>query len=87
VSGTRSTTQLLESSLIPGKLGYWCLASLYGTMCLSSLFLASPVARALRERKALVLGAATYVVFVGAYTTRHAHAHASLSSVSRLMWL
>ena len=64
------TTQLLESSLIPGRLGYWCLASLYGTMCVSSLFLASPVAKALRERKALVLGAAAYVVFVG---TAHAH--------------
>ncbi|ELR11219.1 transporter, major facilitator subfamily protein [Acanthamoeba castellanii str. Neff] len=60
------TTQLLESSLIPGRLGYWCLASLYGTMCVSSLFLASPVAKALRERKALVLGAAAYVVFVAA---------------------
>jgi hypothetical protein len=64
------TTQLLESSLIPGRLGYWCLASLYGTMCVSSLFLASPVAKALRERKALVLGAAAYVVFVG---TAHSH--------------
>ncbi|ELR11218.1 uncharacterized protein ACA1_389390 [Acanthamoeba castellanii str. Neff] len=36
----------------------------YRTMCVSSLFLVSPVAKALRERKALVLGAATYFVFV-----------------------
>jgi MFS family permease len=56
-----STTQNLESSLIPGKMGYWSLAALYASFCVSSLFIAAPIANLLPPRFALLVGGAAYI--------------------------
>jgi MFS family permease len=61
-----STTQNLESSLIPGKLGYWSLAALYASFCVSSLFIASPIANLLPPRFALLIGGAAYIPLTAA---------------------
>jgi len=61
-----STTQNLESSLIPGKMGYWSLAALYASFCISSLFIASPIANMLPPRFALLVGGAAYIPLTAA---------------------
>jgi len=61
-----STTQNLESSLIPGLLGRWSLAALYASFCVSSLFIATPIANLLPPRFALLVGGAAYIPLTAA---------------------
>ncbi|ELR13602.1 uncharacterized protein ACA1_037740 [Acanthamoeba castellanii str. Neff] len=61
-----STTQNLESSLVPGKMGFWSLAALYASFCISSLFIASPIANLLPPRFALLVGGAAYIPLTAA---------------------
>ncbi|KAH3767213.1 transporter, major facilitator subfamily protein [Pelomyxa schiedti] len=59
-------TQTIESSIVPGDLGYWSVATIYITFAVSALFLSSGVVKKLSPKWSMAIGTIAYAVYVGA---------------------
>lgn len=61
-----SSIQNLQSSVVPGKLGYWSLAAAYAGFCFCSLLVSSTATEILKPKYTLVLGSAAYTALLAA---------------------
>jgi len=57
-------TQNLVSSIIPGNLGYWSVATVYVAFCFGALLISPALTKLLKPRLSLVLGSLTYLGFI-----------------------
>jgi hypothetical protein len=61
-----SATQNLLSSIIPGLLGYWSVATIYAAFCVGALLLAPSFISFFKPKWSMVAGAVTYAAFMAA---------------------